>query len=296
MSELAQTTKNTKRLGYVARLALIERGHLAKGSGEVTAKAPPISKEDERELVWYFAEERRNAAESSGGSNFNAMLDRMALFTKVARACVACGGIREVTDDEGVVLVEEQGGTGFVTGSKAYREYMRVGQVAKIPHSSAAWIQRHALGDLVCKTCKGKGWIVGPRKKTGRPPDVRVTGQTPATAPSKTGGSDFMARLGPPGRKRAAMRALDPLAEAALESYYSPDGGDESALWHLTTAGQRMLEANHKGFPHQAFFRLMRQEQESRHDRHTGEMFSQANKQARKLVERMRTVWAQVNV
>lgn len=295
MGEIGQTTKNVN-LGHVAREALIARGHITRESFEpprVAIEVPPIPKEDERDLQWYFAEERHDSVSLGGGSNFNAMLERMELLSKVARACVDCGGVREVLDEEGRVIVEEQGGSGFVTGSKAFREYVRMGKICRVPYSRKAWVDANAQGDMTCSKCQGKGWKLGARRDSKRKPTVRITGQMPRSisATKASGGDASLARLGMVGRKRAAVRQADPLAEAALESFYSPDGGNEEALWWLTPAGQELLEANHRGVPHQAFFRTLKRHQAATPCPMTERRLRVAREQAHRLRARMNRAW-----
>lgn len=313
------------KLGTITRLALAARGQLAvldpkeiDADEETPAKIPT---EDEKDLRWYFAEERRTAAEGGGGSNFDAAIARMNLYQKRAKPCTKCGGAREVVDEDGTVIVEATGGTGFIFDSKQFQEWMRIGRVAKLDrdrNAVAAWLLRNnarevsragrdgrkwteTMGSADCPRCcpEGEesptpGWIVTKIRNHGRTPTVRVTGTTYTSSAQSTGGDESLARMGKVGRRRAAVRAKDPVAEAAIEAFYSPDGGSEACLWHLTPAGRQMLEENNRGLPEQAFFRALRLTQEKNNDPRMAKFFRDATRQARQLRRRMCRVWNEV--
>lgn len=294
MQASGQTT-----LGFVARAALVARGHISDLDGLHLKEERPIPDADRRDLARYFSEESRSQ-HNGAGSNFNAMLDRMALYAKVCRPCVKCGGLRERRDkDTGELLTEERSGTGIATDGTSFRDWEELEMLCGRPTGAGAvqaWLNAHNGGDYWCTTCKGRGWVVKWRKDPKRPPTVRITGQQPTGVhATTTGGSELLSLLGRVGRKRAAMRTLDALAEATLTAWFSPDGGTIPSLWHLTPMGQTMLAENQLGRPHQAFFRSLQIAQGRNQDPRRERQFELASKQAHALLHRMRRVWHEVS-
>ncbi len=289
-------------IGVIARAALIARGHMLdaeEDDGGGNVPPPPISDEDRADLARYFSEDRVRDHDG-GGSNFNAMLDRMALYAKTSKPCTKCGGVREKRDrDTGEIITEEQSGTGIAVGSKEFSDWKQLEALCHRPTDRAAirnWVRTTNGGDNWCKACEGRGWVLKWRNDPKRPPDVRITGQQPKVVPASTvGGSEILSLLGRVGRKRAAMRTMDPVAEAALSAWFSPDGGTIPGLWHLTPMGRKMLEENELGRPHQAFFRSLQIAQAANRNPHREHQFTVATRQAHLLLHRMRRAWHRVS-
>lgn len=315
----------TRNLGVITRAALAARGQLVEAPRVM--KAPPISSEDERDLRKYFSEESRPGA-ASEASNFHQMIERMALYQRRAVPCRMCGGEPEVVAPDGTVIHEAKGGTGRVLDSKAYREWMRIGRGARLRRDREAveaWLtrsghtkvvqrrvadgreHRETVFDIDCPRCtrRGKnevegreygmpGWLVRSRRKrkeSDSPPTVAITAETPPTPSVTPNGGEELMVLARVGRRRAKMRATSPLAEAALEAWYSPDGRTLVALWHLTPAGRTMLRGNSRGATHQEYWSTTRIAQEKNQDPQVAQQFQAADEQARQLLEEMRWAW-----
>lgn len=306
-----QTEKNVslrKHVGVIARAALIERGHIGAKSldpFEHEGPAPPVPEDIAADFRWYFDEERNTGAATGGGSNFNAMLDRMALYAKEGVPCTSCGGVKEVRDKSGTVLVDAKPGSGRVTSSKPFKEWERIAKLCGRPTDLEAvrkWLDEHNpavdqdddgndrtldFSSYTCSRCKGWGVTFRWRKDSKRPVTVNITGETPRNVPvSKVGGSKSMARHGAVARRRALLRSLDPLSEAAAEAHFSPDGTEEFALWHLTPTGQLLLDDRDRRNPQQAF-RALLTAQASNRDPVVERRIQKAKTQSRQLLSRM---------
>lgn len=307
MGRPGQKEKNNQTLGVIARAALLERGHIRQSLDPWAHEgpAPRIPSEDAADLRLYFSEERRTEAEGGVGSNFDAIADRMHLYSRRPTPCMHCGGVREVKQG-GVVVVEATPGSGLEVNSKRFLEWLRIEKICQRPHGPneiKAWLEKHnpakdpdgkALGhgDYFCQRCDSWGWIF---RGLGKKKDVTVgiTGQIPKFVPrAMDGGTDEMERLGRVGRKRSKVRSFDPISDALLEAIFSPDGKSEEALWHLTPTGNELLKDNRLKVPHLAFFRLLRIAK----DQQMRRRFERVRREAAQLETRMHRAWCKVAV
>lgn len=175
----------------IARLALIERGHLSP-TGEPTPKsvrflmrrrtAPRPTFQQERELRGFFSGAIAGL-EDRLGSNFQAMVTKLALFGKVAHPCLDCGGISEVIDkDTKTVIVEAKGGTGLATGSPVFKEWEQIEKLCGRPTDAKAvakWLLQHneafePIDGTRCHQCGGTGRQRHGRKKCTRCKGTKV--------------------------------------------------------------------------------------------------------------------------
>lgn len=257
---------------------------------EETEKAPPrhIGQTDAADLRWYFSTGRRQI---EGSSNFGAMLERLKQFGIHARPCLDCGGQNAVTDAEGNTITPERDGSGFVWSSKEWerREMLKnlgllTGEVA------AAW-----NGDLVCKTCKGRGVIPGKRKGNRSGWNVMKVNETPsASSDADTGGNASLARLGHVSRLLGKLKRHSELAYVVAEAYYSPGGESEACLWHLTPAGKTMLRRNSLQLPERQFFANERNRQAEDPNTERALLFQAAERQSVELKSIMVQAWLKV--
>jgi len=296
-------SQNIQTRNVIAEAAMRERGH-----GRTAHRAPPhlrlvtkerrvrqtIPTEDERDIRRYFSEGATTRREGGICSNFTAMLDRMDLYSKESRPCLRCGGEKEILGPDGEVERAERGGSGFLTGCKELREYLRIGKLLGKAVSVEKWVAANAGGDLVCKACRGRGWVTRKRRHRARSPEPTVgfTGAQPVSVNlGAVGGSDNLALIGAVSRRLAAVRRSEPVIAAAIELYYSPDGGSARALWSLTPAGRTMLRQNSRGAPEQVYFSTLRLIQERAQDANRATQFETADRQATELLARVAVVW-----
>lgn len=312
-------------LGLITRKALEARGQLVPT--EVTEETPRlvtrIAREDEKDLRWYFAEERTRALSGGGSSNFAAALERLERFSGHVVACVHCGGTPERRDPEsGELIAEEVPGTGFVVSGYAFKEWRRLARDGRHRDEVQAWLDRHSprrretvdpvtgkreavvQGDVNCpKCCDPKieshkwtpGWVVRSGRRSHRRVTVRITAEVQATpAVDGFGGSDSTERLARVGRQLDAILAVDARVAVALELFYSPDGGSAAALWCLTEAGRSLFKDNRLGLPQQEYFRALRTAQETNQASGMTARFRQAERQAADLLRRTGEIWNEV--
>lgn len=248
-----------------------------------------ISGTDEADLRWYFSVGRRQI---EGRSNFGAMLDRLQHFGSSSKPCRACGGKKATLDKDGNVLTPERVGSGFVWSSEDWARRKMLQKLGLLTGAMAdAW-----KGDLVCSRCKGRGVISGRRGGGSRNSWLTMKVKSPQSSQSDTdtGGDASLARLGYVSRLIDRVRSRCSRATAILEAYYSPGGGSEACLWHLTPAGKTMLRRNNLGLPERQFFANERNRQVEDHNTERELLFRAADQQAAELRTYMLEVWCEV--
>lgn len=254
-----------------------------------TAETLPshITSTDAADLRWYFSTGRRKI---EGSSNFGAMLDRMQHYGVHAKPCVKCGGKRAVVDDDGKTISPEVVGSGFVWTSKQWRERENLQRLGLLTDAVRdAW-----NGDLTCPACKGRGVVAGRRGGTkGETMSIKKGGHS--TQPdADTGGDGSLARLGYVSRLLDRLKSRSMSAFRVIEAFYSPDGGSEACLWHLTAAGKTMLRGNGAGIPERQFFENERNRQAEDPNTQRRLLFQAADQQATALRIEAIGVWCEV--
>lgn len=237
-----------------------------------------ISGTDADDLRWYFRDGLRRLEQPS---NMQVQLDRLSLYFHRAKPCTACGGdIQRNTAGCGWVPSKSKG--------RAPTEWERdlLGMLELLPPAA----------DTLCKRCDGKGWVEGKRRNesrgelTARPTGSSMHGRGGAD----TGGSESLARLGRVSRWLQAVTEHSYVARETLIAYYSPDGGDLGALWHLTPSGRKMLRDNPQGLPHQQLFANLRETQSQKPTEGRRAQFEAATEQSRELYRHACEVWLEV--
>jgi hypothetical protein len=237
-----------------------------------------ISSTDADDLRWYFRDGLKRLEQPS---NMQAQLDRLSLYFHCAKPCTDCGGD----------VQKSIAGCGWIPTKSKGRpptdwERSMLGMLDCLPPAA----------DKLCPKCEGKGWVEGKRSRASRGPQTaRPTGSSKHGNPGReVGGSESLARLGRVSRRLAMVRERSYVAAGAIAAYYSPDGGDFGALWHLTPAGRKMLKANPHGLPHQQLFANLREAQTKTPTDGRRAQFDAANEQARELYQHAVEVWGQV--
>ena len=301
-------------LGAIVRAALIERQDFAaiavaerkalprQATLPKEEDVPPPEKDVVKRICWYFSEKTASSMDGGGGSTFNAMIQRMALYAKESKPCAECGGIQEVSevikDRSGQILyrkihVQAVGGTGFIRDGRRFKEWEQLERLCLREtdrKAVAAWLLRNneairrnpdgtnhplGIGDHMCHPCGGTGWVstwVHDHKLGEENWTVRETGiqfyKTIGGRDSDEDSDESMAQYAQVGRWRAAMREVDPISEAAFELYYSEDGGQNlSSLWPITPAGIGMLKHRPRGWSNNQFFSNLRMQQDRRREK-----------------------------
>lgn len=252
---------------------------------------PPsvISATDEADLRWYFASGRRQI---EGRSNFGAMLDRLEHFGIHARPCLKCGGNNAVLDADGNTVTPEKDGSGFVWSTKEWKNREMLRKLGLLKGNIAdAW-----QGDLVCKTCRGRGVVPGKRRGGSSRGwlTMKAKGTPPSATEADTGGDASLARLGYVSRLLDRVKAVSPAAHQLLEAFYSPGGESEACLWHLTPAGKTMLRRNSENLPERQFFANERNRQAENPNTERKLLFQAADHQAADLRVHMVRTWCEV--
>jgi hypothetical protein len=247
-----------------------------------------ISSTDAADLRWYFSTGRRQI---DGCSNFGAMLDRLEQFGIHARPCLKCGGRNATFDDDGNVVETEQDGSGFVWSSDDWQRRKMLKRLGLLDGELAeSW-----NGDLVCRTCRGRGVVPGRRggsRNQWGTMKVRSSQQTPSDA--DTGGDGSLARLGYVSRILDRVKKRSARVYALLESFYSPGGESEACLWQFTPAGKTLLRKNNMSLPERQFFANERNRQKEDPNTERALLFQAADRQAADLRMHMIQVWCEV--
>jgi hypothetical protein len=211
-----------------------------------------------------------------------ALMQRLEMYAKTARPCENCGGDP----------VKWNAGYGFVASSRSKGRRPAAYELLQLLNLDADGLLPPEP-DLLCPKCQGKGWVVrGSRSRATSSVTVKSTGSS-----KKGGGSGVaiqdadIARLGLVSRRLSAVGEVAPVARAALEAYYAPDGGDTVALWYLVPAGKTMLRDNPQKLHPLAFFANLRAEQSERPSPKRKAQFDGAQKQALELFEASCRVW-----
>lgn len=291
MQSVVRASKKTvysAPIGVIARAALVARGHLSEDEEpEPMAPAPPIPPEDERDLKRYFEHECSQAYTT--GSNYDTMLERMGAYLRESYPCTHCGGWDEIRDDDDEVIRQEKPGTGHVTDSHQFQEWAQIERLCGRPTDLEAvqiWLRKHNEAAVTCPKCEGWGWRFRWLRDPKRPPTVQITGQIPRhSPPTRREYSEILQLITQVGKRRVAMRAVDPFAEQLLEAYYSPGGGLK-ALWRFTRWGRRLLRLNRDGLPSREYFRRLVVQ---------GADTSRGDAQAESLRNRMCWAWIEVS-
>jgi hypothetical protein len=240
-----------------------------------------INANDAADLRWYF---RSGGLGVFAQSPTAALMARLEMFGKTARPCERCGGDP----------VRWNGGSGFEASRPAsapterQQAYLRLLEI-DIPDLLPP------AGDRVCRDCEGRGWTL-PRFRTHA--TGKLTAQ-PMGSSKKGGGGGVevdatdLARLGRISGRLSGVRGQQgPLpATAALEAYYSPDGGSLGALWHLVPAGKTMLRTNPQRLPPAQFFQNLRATQSEKPNEKRAAQFRAAEEQARELNDASCRLW-----
>lgn len=241
-----------------------------------------IRPSDALDLRWYC---------SSGGcgvftpSPTATLMATLEMYGRTAEPCVRCGGD----------LVKWNGGTGFVVSS---------GKKEREPTEHEAMVMKlldlqpnpvPLFGDRVCPTCEGRGWRIRASRSHAR------GGETAKPKPPQKQchagvliADASIARLGLMSRRLSLVQAVATIARSALEAYYSPDGGDVGALWHLVPAGKTMLRTNPQKLPPQALFANLRAEQAERPNTKRAAQMATAEEQSVSLYELSCRAWNSV--
>jgi hypothetical protein len=241
-----------------------------------------INPTDAADLKWYFATGR---AQIDGKSNFGAMLERLSMFGQHARPCKACGGQDGTWDDDGNTVIPESSGSGFVWSSEESKMKKALEDLGLIEPVKLS-------GDLTCPRCKGRGWVVAAKRRSGRGPMMKVKAQHDCSGES--GGNESLARLGHISRLFSLVKKASYRASEALESYYSPGGESEACLWHLTPAGKTMLKQNGHNLPERQFFENERNRQAENPNTERQLLFRAADSQAAELHAYMVELWTEI--
>jgi len=241
-----------------------------------------IPASDAEDLRWYF---RSGGLAVFAQSPTAALLARLEMFGKTARPCERCGGDVE----------RWNGGTGFEASkvptapSDKQRAYLALLEL-DVPDLMPL------MGDRVCRDCDGRGWAL-PRFKTHS--TAQLTARPSGSSVSDCGGFEIdvtdLARLGRVSGRLANVRALQdraPIAPA-LDAYFSPDGGNLGALWHLVPSGKTMLRTNPQRLPPQQFFSNLRAAQSEKPSEKRAAQFRAAEEQATELFTACGRLWNQ---
>lgn len=272
-----------------------------------------LTQQDENDLRTFW---RNGGSSATTRSTTAACLAIIAQRSRVAIPCERCGGS----------VARGRAGTGFCDSSKPWprpknQKPLTENEKALLGLLDLAQVDAEQelieqgleppLGDMLCPTCDGRGWIVGggkpPKKpkalfppppaspfRVSRPAQDGLPNVWPTNAQEPPSGYEMTAQLHTDlqllGRMSHRTRVVlegdrGALAVEALGAFFAPDGGTIAALWHLTAAGKKMLRTNPLNLHHRELFANLREQQALKPDANRGELFVTADKQALALFQ-----------
>lgn len=275
MLDLVRIETHRDRLG---------RARSKSSSPTLSPVSAVLSAADAEDLRWYF---RTGGMGIFCPSPTAALIAQLEMYGRTARPCERCGGDP----------VKWRAGTGFIdssTGKAPEQPTVSQSDMLRILDIELPFV----LGDQLCPDCGGRGWRIPKSKKharaalTARPNGGAGKGKRKANTGVEVDVTD-LARLGRVSGRLSAVRAAEGNipAAAALEAYYSPDGGSLGALWHLTPAGKTMLRTNPHRLPPSQFFANERAAQSEKPSAKRKALFDTAEEQAAVLFEAACRLW-----
>ncbi len=270
-------------------------GDKMTGATEKDSPPRPIERHEIEQIEWYF---EKGIGRLERHANSVDLMEAASFYALAARPCRACGGKWQRIAADGTVLQEEQGGTGFITSAKEWREKVKLARLLDC--------DLDLPGDAECKKCDGRGWVKGGGMRRRRTPpedryqwiDGRITvnftgSSVHGNGAPDTGGDDNLRKLGRLDRLMAQLRRRDPEDYSVLDDRYSPAGKEMklTALWHRTPAGKTMLRGNSMGLSPRQYFENLSQRQQKRPEANRKLQFDAADRQSEALLLKAQRAW-----